>query len=515
MTANEHSPHNDSHGLIMVANAEPYQHVYDSDGTIRSEQVSGGVTTGLDPLMQDAGGTWIGWGRGDADFAPEALDTYDSENEVYTVQIPPDAAEDGQYTLRRIQLDEKEQDEFYYGFSNKVLWPGIHGFNGRSTLPDHISYEDRFWDTYQAVNNTYADAVIETATEHPDQPVILHDYQLTMVPEYIADEVDNPVGMFWHINVPPVEDWDMIPHNETVFDSLMQTDLFQVHTDGYVQNILDIADEYYGGDAVDREHQTVTVDGHTTTVSANPLGITPGTFQNQVGNAADTDDDHITIMGLARSDPIKGIPEGLEGVQNYLATHPEQADSLTVTYKMTPSRTDIDAYQDVVDRAEHRTAIINTVTEYISRQFGDTEHAPAELVQSYMEQDELRDLFQDADVALVNSIVDGMNLVAKEYVDAKQTGGRPGSMVLGEGAGVAEAYSAYIPDELIVNGRDPAAVADGLEYAIEMEQGDKAAMIDTLYEKEVSTQTVNTWLDTMQRELSVAAARNTLQKQHY
>ncbi|MFW5988326.1 MAG: trehalose-6-phosphate synthase, partial [bacterium] len=165
--------------LILISNGEPYTHQKTDDG-ITSKKLPGGLTTGLDPLMQKEKGLWIAWGRGDNDF--EVL------NQDNCVKVPDQSG----YILKRISLSDQELDGFYYGFSNEIMWPLCHNFIDKANLnPD-------YWDIYKKVNQKYAKSALEEIEEN--DLIWVHDYHLTLVPGFIKEKKENSkIAFFCHI----------------------------------------------------------------------------------------------------------------------------------------------------------------------------------------------------------------------------------------------------------------------------------------------------------------------------
>ncbi len=460
---------NDTRDIVVVANAEPYKHVETATGNIVPERVTGGLTTGLDPLMQERGRCWIAWGRGEADFYPGVV------NDTDQVDVPP--GNDDQYTLQRLDLSRGEVDGFYLGMSNQVLWPAFHGFT------EKMNWEDGFWDVYRDVNQRYTEATVE-ATESGDT-VLVQDYQLALVPGLIRDRGNGKsIGYFLHIPFPAPEDFQQIPHHEELFDSLSGSDLFGVHTERDVRNVLATAESL--GYDVDADSSTY-VDGHDirTQVSAIPFGIDhsrytepeTASFERTFRDAMDVD--HL-LFSLDRTDYTKGLPEKMDAYERFLDDYPEMQGNVKLLQNVTPSRTDIDAYSELITALEQRADDINGL-------YGTEDWEPVQLVDDYIPHDDVIGMYRAADVLLVTPVVDGMNLVAKEGVAANYTGNPddPGMLVLGENAGAAE----QLDEAVLVDPYDTKETADAIDTAIHMDNDERrermAAMFDTVKEYDV------------------------------
>lgn len=193
--------------LLVVSNRQPYTHNYeqrDGERTITVNRPAGGLTAGLDPVMQETDGTWIAWGDGDADA--EVTDENDE------VRMPPESAE---YTLKRIWLTDEEVEGYYYGYSNRVLWPLCHGGTMKA------EYVERYWQRYQQVNETFADAIIDTADEN--SLIWLQDYHFALVPQQVREAVPESTFLFhfWHITWPGWDTFRACPQHEELLSGLL------------------------------------------------------------------------------------------------------------------------------------------------------------------------------------------------------------------------------------------------------------------------------------------------------
>ena len=170
--------------LVVVANREPFIHVYDGDD-IRCMRPASGVTTALDPVMRACGGVWIGHGSGDADRA--------ASDEMGRVAVPP---EDPSYTLRRVWLGREEEEGYYYGFANTALWPLCHAAYTRPR------FEADHWKAYRRVNRKFTEAVLEEVGDEP-AVVFVQDYHFALLPRMLRQaRPDLVIVQFWHIPWP-------------------------------------------------------------------------------------------------------------------------------------------------------------------------------------------------------------------------------------------------------------------------------------------------------------------------
>ena len=182
--------------IIVVANREPYLHRFAGD-SIECTRPASGMAAALDPVMRASGGIWVAHGSGDADRL--TVDEHDH------VQVPP---EKPCYTLRRVWLSKKQEEDYYHGLANEGLWPLCHI---TFTRPNFVA---RQWEAYCQVNAQFADAVVQEAGDEPTI-VFIQDYHFGMLPKYLKER--NPkliVAQFWHIPWPNPETFRVFPWTE-------------------------------------------------------------------------------------------------------------------------------------------------------------------------------------------------------------------------------------------------------------------------------------------------------------
>lgn len=458
--------------LVLVSNAEPYRHVWKGEEKEETEyeKLTGGLTAALDPLMQELGGKWVAWGREDeSDFYPV------DENNI--IEVPPDAPEDKRYKLKRLELSDEEVENFYLGFSNEVLWPTCH------TFPSKVNKKEEYWPSYKGVNEKYADRALEVAGENDS--FWIHDYHLTLVPKLISEEKeDSSVSFFLHIPFPPWESFGRVPQREEIMKGLSGSDFIGVHTPTYREHLLNAAEKL--GAEVDKEGNFYEWDGRKTKVGALPLGIdydrySPANtdlesdFQRGFREAIGTE--HV-VFGLDRTDYTKGIPERLRAFERFLEDNPEYQGEVTLVQKNTPSRQEIPEYEKILNDIRREAGGINSELGEIGKGW-----EPVHLRQDKVPHEDLRGLYRSADVGLITPGIDGMNLVAKEYV-AAQTINDPGVLVLSEFAGAAEQFKEEIEGKgpVYVNPYDERETANGIKRAIEMPYEEKEERLTNLDE---------------------------------
>jgi len=421
--------------LVVVSNRQPYSHTYagDSDGTeIEVQRPVGGLTAGLDPVMQRAEGTWVAWGDGDAD-----REGSDSEGRV---RVPP---EDPAYTLQRVWLDDEAVDEYYYGYSNQVLWPLCHGDVG------NITYEPRFWQRYEAVNEQFADAVVErTSGSESGSLVWFQDYHFGLAPAMVRSRVgdETTIAQFWHIPWPAWESFEVCPQSHQLLEGLLANDLLGFHVDPHCANFLECVDAWIDGATIDWDAGRVHHAGHETTVASFPMGVDTDRIERLAGSEAADDfwtgflesqgiaDDTTVAVGVDRLDYTKGIPERIRAVEHLLETRPEYRGEFVYVQKASESRSQIPAYQQLQREVDETVGRVND-------RFGTDDWTPVVGITEMLPPKSLYGLYRYADLGLVSPVRDGMNLVAKEYVAAQVE--NDGALLLSKFAGAVEDLGGY------------------------------------------------------------------------
>ena len=387
--------------IFVVSNAEPYIHSKNRSGKIEWNVPAGGVITAIEPVMEACEGTWIAAGSGDADK--------ESADEEGKLRVPPD---EPKYTLKRIWLTAKERKGYYDGFSNEALWPLCHLAHVRP------QFRKEDWAEYRKVNGAFAKAVLNEI-RHIERPIILvQDYHLALVPALIKkSRPDAQVAMFWHIPWPSAAQFAICPWRAEILEGMIGADLVGFHTQQYCNNFMDtVAAEIES--RIDYERFSVTREGHETRVEPFPISIA---FPGEAEITSEPDRSMIEQLGIKseflalgvdRLDYIKGIPERFRGVEFLLRTHPEYIGKFTLLQIASPTRKGIERFQAYADQVLAEADRINT-------EFGTADWKPIVVEHRSYSHAALRKLYQIANVCLVTSLHDGMNLVAKEYVAAR------------------------------------------------------------------------------------------------
>lgn len=468
----------DDANVIVVSNRQPYRHEWDGK-EVNVGQPTGGLSQGLDSAVRKIDGTWIAWGDGDADA--QVVDGDDC------VTVPPDADADEQYVLKRIWLSEEQVENYYYGFSNRVLWPVCH------SMLTHVHSTSQYWETYTEVNEQFADAVAARASS--GDVVWIQDYQLARTPQMVHSRVpdDVTVAHFWHIPWPGWDTFRACPHREELLRGVLGNDLLAVHLPRYRENFLRCVDAALPEVRIDWRRGRVFHRDGTTTVDAFPLGVDTAHIRRLAsGSRADDEwakfagrhglgDRHVAVS-VDRLDYTKGIPTRLAAFERLWETYPELRGDLTFVQIGTESRSKIPAYREL-------QANIEDTVERINDRFATDRWQPIVYTTRRLSNTELYSLYRHADIGVVTPIRDGMNLVAQEFVASQ--GDDPGVLVLSDQAGVHD----LVGDAVVtVSPQDADDVSRGVETALSMPRAERTHRMRSLSRKTRELD-VSAWID--------------------
>src|SRR5579859_5635189 len=388
--------------LFVVSNREPYVHMQRG----RSVQISvppSGLITALEPVLRASHGTWVAHGGGTAD-----RDFVDRNDHL---QVPPD---DPQYTLRRVWLTKEEEEGYYYGFANEGLWPLCHIAHTRPI------FREMDWERYQKVNRKFADALLEEIKDTQRPVVLVQDYHFALLPRMIKQKrPDARVAIFWHIPWPNAETFGICPWQRELVDGLLGADLIGFHIQSHCTNFLETADRVMES-RIDWEHCTVQRREHVTTVRPFPISVelddsapqySPSEARSALLKSLDVDALFIGA-GVDRIDYTKGILERFLAVERFLDKYPRYVGQFTFVQMAAPSRSHLKRYHDLEAEMEAEAGRINW-------RFQRDKWRPILLLNRQHSHKEIQPLYKAADVCLVTSLHDGMNLVAKEFVAAR------------------------------------------------------------------------------------------------
>ncbi|HEV7993400.1 MAG TPA: trehalose-6-phosphate synthase [Gemmatimonadaceae bacterium] len=433
--------------VIVVSNREPFIHVRE-DGDITIQRPASGLVTAVEPIMRACSGTWIAHGSGSADR--DAVDANDR------VDAP---VEEPGYKLRRLWLTKDEEAGYYYGFSNEGLWPLCHIAHVRPT------FRTSDWSAYEQVNRKFADAVVEEARS-TDPIVLVQDYHLALVPRMIREQLpDATIITFWHIPWPNPEAFAICPQREELLDGLLGSSILGFHTQFHCNNFVDTVDRQLEA-RVDRETFGVSYRGERTLVKrypisvesppaeavlAHPVDVCRGLVRSQLDLPAD----QAIGVGVDRLDYTKGLEERFRAVERLLEQYPEWIGRFTFVQIAAPTRSRIEQYQSY----EHR---VRELAGGINARFANRRAPAIILLAQHHDAHQVFEYYRSAELCFVSSLHDGMNLVAKEFVAARDD--EAGVLLLSQFTGAAR----ELPEALIVNPYDAEQCAAALDAALTM-----------------------------------------------
>jgi trehalose-6-phosphate synthase len=433
--------------LIVVSNREPYMHIRVGK-EIQCIMPASGMVTALEPILKACGGLWIASGSGDAD-----RETVDENDKVL---VPP---LEGKYTLRRVWLTKEQEDHFYYGFSNEGLWPLCHIAHTRPTF----RIED--WKHYKEVNELYAKAVLEEIANEEEPFILVQDYHFALLPLLIKQaRPDAKVAIFWHIPWPNPESFGICPWQKELLNGMLGADLIGFHTQYHCNNFLETVNNALESRVL-WESFSVKIGDHFTLVKPFPISIaftrrdydepdqsrqSPSDLLKQHGINAE-----FMAIGVERIDYTKGLIEKFQAIERFLEKYPEYIGRFVLVQIGAVSRALLKTYSDTVNAVETEIARINW-------KFKTKSWQPILFLKKHHSHEEIAPWYRSADVCIVSSLHDGMNLVAKEFLASRDH--NDGVLILSRFAGASQELHGAI----IVNPYDIEQNADAIKEALEM-----------------------------------------------
>jgi trehalose 6-phosphate synthase len=423
--------------VVVLANREPFRHDRTPDGDIVVRRSSGGLVSALEPVMQACSGVWVAHGSGTAD--PMVVDRRDG------LAVPP---ANPLYRLRRVWLAPDEERGYYYGFANEGLWPLCH----RAHVQPVFRTSD--YNMYRAVNERFADTVCDEVTA--DSPLVLvQDYHFALAPRMIRDRL--PLGTivaFWHIPWPSPRDFAICPWGRQLLEGLLGSTIIGFQTPDDCRNFVDTVGCVLDAQ-IDRARNAITYDGRRTAIRAYPVSVEwPSRWAPQsppveicrqaIRRELGLPPEVRLGIGVDRLDYTKGIIEKFLAVERLLETHPQLRERFVFVQIAEPSRECLPPYRELRLR-------VREAADRINLRFGSNGNGPIVLLEAHHDAAEVYRFLRAADLCYVGSLHDGMNLVAKEFVSARDDEG--GVLVLSRFAGAARELTA----SLIVN---PYAIDD-------------------------------------------------------
>jgi len=459
--------------LFVVSNREPYLHVRQGKNVEVSTPASG-LVTALDPVLRACDGTWIAHGSADADR--EYVDAHDR------LGVPPN---DPRYTLRRVWLSEAEEDGYYYGFANEGLWPLCHIAH---TRPVFRSVD---WEYYQSVNQKFAEAALQEMKDTDAPVVLVQDYHFALLPRMIKQRrPDARVSIFWHIPWPNPEAFAICPWQNELLDGLLAADLIGFHVQAHCNNFLQTVESSLESQ-INWEHFTAKRNEHVTMVRPYAISVDLAEIPRLAGHPASSEEDRAMLLhnagveaifmgvGVDRVDYTKGILERFLAIERLLEKYPVYRRQFVFVQIGAPSRTHLKRYKDLLDEVEMEA-------ERINRRFQSTDWRPIVFLKRQHSHAEVQRYYRAADLCLVTSLHDGMNLVAKEFLAARSD--EDGVLVLSCFTGAAR----ELRDALIVNPYDVEQTAEAIRAALEMDPRERKERMQHM-RRQVREQNIYRW----------------------
>ncbi|HEX3914700.1 MAG TPA: trehalose-6-phosphate synthase [Steroidobacteraceae bacterium] len=475
--------------VIIVSNREPYIHKYDANRQPVWQVPASGMVTALEPVMRACSGVWVAHGAGDADR--ETVDRNDQ------IRVPPD---DPSYTLRRVWLSPEQEQGYYYGFSNEGLWPLCHLAYVRP------AFRAGDWRAYEEVNAKFADVVAaEAATASP--VILIQDFHFALLPLLVRKRIPRAtIALFWHIPWPNAETFGVCPWKREMLTHMLSADILGFHTRYHCQNFLDTVDRFVECQ-IDREHMTVTLQGRVCRVAPYPISIEwpprwlallpdvascRATVRERYRIGAEV----VIGLGVERWDFTKGIIERFQALEILLDNSPRHRGRISLLQVAAPSRSQLPAYQAL---QQHTYGEV----ERINSKFAQGDWRPIVLIDEQQAPLRVYELYRAADFCLVNSLHDGMNLVAKEFVASRDD--EDGVLILSTFAGA----SRELAEAVLINPFDVTETANAMEVAMLMGRDERRNRM-SLMRRTVKENNVYRWAGRMLMDAARIRQRQSL-----
>ncbi len=426
--------------LLIISNRLPVS-VSKKDGQLKFSRSAGGLATGLGSFYKQFQSTWIGW----PGITTEKIDSEDRQKIVENLR---------REGCHPVFISQTDLERYYYGFSNKTIWPLFHYF------VQFAIFNKNFWEGYKLVNHIFAEEVLKLATN--DSIIWIHDYHLMLLPQLIRKELpDAAIGFFFHIPFPSFEVFRLLPWRDEILEGLLGADLIGFHSYDYARHFLSCIHRLLG-----YEHTLgqITVGDRIVRVDAFPMGIDYDKFANAVKDPEIQKEikrirrkigERKMILSVDRLDYTKGIPQRLECFDLFLERHSEYREKVTLILVAVPSRTGVEHYQILKRQIEELVGKVNG-------RHGTLGWVPVWYLYRPLPFHRLVALYSAADIALITPMRDGMNLVCKEFIATKVDG--KGVLILSERAGAAS----ELGEAIIVNPNNKEEVVRALKEALTM-----------------------------------------------
>jgi trehalose 6-phosphate synthase len=480
--------------LIVVSNRGPVTFERDRGGERIARRGGGGLVTALRSLVSHHDVTWIASAMTDEDRAVVA--------EAGGAAIDELARDGSAFRLRLVAHNVAAYDWFYNVVSNPMLWFLQHYLWELAYTPSvDVAFQHAWDEGYVRVNEGFAEAVLEELALEPDAAVFFHDYQLHLAPRVVRERApDALLAHFVHIPWPQTDYWHVLPGEirRAVHDGLLANDVVGFHTHRWRLNFLRTASDLAGA-SCDFSETTATYRGHRSLVTAHPISVEPGEFDELARSAEVLAAEQALVarrpeklvLRVDRTDPSKNIVRGFRAFELYLDAHPEMHNRVVMLALLDPSRQDIPEYAEYLGAVQREARRVNDRFQ----QYG---WMPIELV---IEDDFAASVaaYKQFDALFVNAIFDGMNLIAKE---APLVNERDGVLILSENAGAHTELGEWA---LSVNPFDVAGQAQAIDRALTMPAQERRERFEAIGEY-VREHDLAAWIDAQLVDLDRCAA---------
>ena len=422
---------------IIISNRLPVK-ISKTENEITSTPSAGGLATGLGSVYKKDGGLWIGW--------PGT--TIEEEDQQKVIELLE------QESMKPVFLTDGEVENYYEGFSNKIIWPIFHYF------PNYSNNLEEYWECYKKVNQKFCDIVLQFAS--PGDTIWIHDYQLLLLPELLRSSLkDATIGFFQHIPFPSYEIFRLLPWRSEILKGMVGADLIGFHTYDDVRHFLSSVSRILGKDNRMGEFR---ISDRICYADSFPMGIDYQKFENAAKSPETIEEakvykeslvDRRLILSVDRLDYSKGIPERLKAYDLFLEKFPEFHNKVTLILVVVPSRDQVELYQKLKIEIDETVGRING-------KYGNINWTPVRYFYRSVPFQTLSAFYNISDVALVTPLRDGMNLVCKEFIASKPD--KTGVLILSEMAGAAKELS----DAIIINPNDIPSMAEAINIALTM-----------------------------------------------
>lgn len=470
---------------IIVSNRLPLNVCVQESGNVKVSPSVGGLATGMKSIHQNSDSLWIGWAGVPSDEIDEST-AEEIKNLAYNekcISVP---------------LSEEEIEEYYFGFSNRVLWPLFHYFM------EYVDYDEDHWNTYKKVNEKFAETVLEHLNE--GDKVWVHDYQLLLVPQLIKEKRPNvSVGFFLHIPFPSYEIFRTLPWREEILEGMLGADLIGFHTYDYERHFISSVSRVLH---YETNINSIHAGSRIIKVDSFPMGIDYEKFHQEAENQQNKNEktllktrleqnraltpDAKFILSIDRLDYTKGIAKRLEALEYFLEKHPEFNEKVRLIMLAVPSRENVPQYQQLKKEVDELVGKING-------KFSTATWVPVWYFYRSLPFEELVELYTSCEVAFLTPIRDGMNLVAKEYIASRTD--QTGVLILSEMTGVAHEMN----DALLINPNDYNQMAEALKTALEMPIEEQKSR-NKILQNRIKRYNVEKWASAFMEALDAASA---------